>query len=272
MEGIYDESYILNSQDSDFSIYERKFENLTSETVFTHMHFHRDFEILYVTNGCAQMQVADKKFEATPESVVLINPYEPHYGRIAGKDFGYLCIDFNFALLNFLSDKNRTESRPRYLNHIQNAEEILPYLLGCYNAIKDGLGDWKMRAAGNLLLFFSCLSDYKNSTDSSEEYIFTKKALEMLEENYSGKLNTQIMAEAFSYNESYFCRKFQKAFNCSFSEYLKLYRVSRAKEILKHKSVTETAMETGFSGDQYFSRIFKEITGMSPLQYKKHSV
>ena len=75
MEGIYDESYILNSQDSDFSIYERKFENLTSETVFTHMHFHRDFEILYVTNGCAQMQVADKKIVATPESVVLINAH-----------------------------------------------------------------------------------------------------------------------------------------------------------------------------------------------------
>lgn len=135
--------------------------------------------------------------------------------------------------------------------------------------MKDGLGDWKMRATGNMLLFFSYLGEYINEAVHSKEYLFVKRTLEMLEENFSEKINTKVMADAFSYNESYFCRKFQKVFNCSFSAYLKNYRISQAKKMLKYRSVSEVAMETGFSSIYYFSRIFKEITGMRPIEYKK---
>lgn len=269
MVGIYDERYIQSSKDRDFGIYERKFENLTRETVFTHMHFHRDFEILYVIEGCAQMQVAGETFLIGPKNVALINPYEPHYGKIISEEFHYICIDFNFALLSSPHEKNILEGQLCYANLIQEGEKYSPYLFGCYDAVKNSMGDWKMRAIGNLLLFFSYLGEYIKMAAHSKEYLFAKKTLEMLRENYSEKINTRIMAEAFSYNESYFCRKFQKVFNCSFSEYLKNYRISQAKKILKYRSVSEVAMETGFSSIQYFSRIFKEITGMCPIEYKR---
>ena len=269
MVGIYDERYIQNSKDRDFSIYERKFENLTSEMVFTHMHFHRDFEILYVLEGRAQMQVAGESFVIGPKSVVLINPYEPHYGKIISGEFHYICIDFNFTLLSSPYEKNILEGQLCYANHIQEGEEYSPYLFGCYEAVKDGLGDWKMRATGNMLLFFSYLGEYINEAVHSKEYLFVKRTLEMLEENFSEKINTKVMADAFSYNESYFCRKFQKVFNCSFSAYLKNYRISQAKKMLKYRSVSEVAMETGFSSIYYFSRIFKEITGKCPIEYKR---
>ena len=34
------------------------------------------------------------------------------------------------------------------------------------------------------------------------------------------------------------------------------------------KSITESALDVGFSGSRYFSRIFRRETGMSPEAYR----
>ncbi len=266
---VYDESYIQNAQDRDFGIYEKKFENLTSEIVFTHMHFHRDFEILYIYEGCAKMEIAGKTFVANSGDLVLVNPYEPHYGEIISPRFHYFCIDFNLALLGLPNEKRIMEGQLGYANHIQGESEITQYLLGCYDAVCGCKENWKMRAIGNLLLFFSYAGAYLHEAVHSKEHLFAKTILELLQEKYEERINTKMMADAFSYNESYFCRKFQKVFHCSFSDYLKSYRVTQAKKLLLYKSVAETAMETGFSSIPYFSRIFKEVTGMCPSEYRR---
>lgn len=265
---VYDESYIQNARDRDFSIYEKKFENLTQEIVFTHMHFHRDFEILYIIEGCARMEVAGKTFMAGAGDLVLVNPYDPHYGKIVSADFHYICIDFNLALLGLPQEKKIMEGQLGYANYVQVEHTIVQYLFGCYSAVGDCDENWKMRATGNLLLFFSYMSLCE--TVCSKEHLFARRSLELLQEKYRERMNTKMMAENFSYNESYFCRKFQNVFHCSFSEYLKNYRIAQAKKVLLHKSVSETAMETGFSSIPYFSKVFKEIMGMSPMEYKKN--
>ena len=266
---VYDESYMENAKDRDFGIYEKKFKNLTNETIFTHMHFHRDFEILYIVEGCAQMEVAGKTFVAKIGDVIMINPYDPHYGKIISTDFHYICIDFNLAILGLPQEKKIMEGQLGYANYVQAEHTIVQYLLGCYYAVRDCDENWKMRAIGNLLLFFSYMSKNLCETVCSKEHLFARTALEFLQKKYKERINTKMMAEVFSYNESYFCRKFQMVFHCSFSEYLKSYRIAQAKKALLYKSVSETAMETGFSSIPYFSKVFKEVTGLSPMEYKK---
>jgi AraC-like DNA-binding protein len=53
--------------------------------------------------------------------------------------------------------------------------------------------------------------------------------------------------------------------------YLNRYRVQQARQLLKttHKSITEIALDVGFSGSSYFSRIFRRETGMSPEAYRR---
>ena len=53
--------------------------------------------------------------------------------------------------------------------------------------------------------------------------------------------------------------------------YLNRYRVQQAKQLLTytHKSITEIALDVGFSGSGYFSRIFRRETGMSPEAYRR---
>ncbi|MCB0376344.1 MAG: helix-turn-helix transcriptional regulator, partial [Sinomicrobium sp.] len=54
------------------------------------------------------------------------------------------------------------------------------------------------------------------------------------------------------------------------TQYLRSYRLANAKKLLKTTglSITAIALECGFSHHNYFSRIFKRETGLSPSDYR----
>ena len=56
----------------------------------------------------------------------------------------------------------------------------------------------------------------------------------------------------------------------SFNHYLIRYRIQKAKHLLAagDKTITEIALEVGFSDNNYFSRVFREEVGVSPLAYR----
>lgn len=56
--------------------------------------------------------------------------------------------------------------------------------------------------------------------------------------------------------------------HCLMERYI---RIDRAKELLDFtdKSIAEIAEASGFSNQNYFTRTFKKITGMTPSHYRK---
>jgi AraC-like DNA-binding protein len=69
----------------------------------------------------------------------------------------------------------------------------------------------------------------------------------------------------------HFCRLFKKKIGLTVMDYILKTRIAMAKELLceADMSVTEISESCGFSSISYFSRTFKNETGMSPLKYKK---
>ena len=78
-------------------------------------------------------------------------------------------------------------------------------------------------------------------------------------------------AERFGMSEAYFRRLFRSAHHTSPSNYIRSVRVERAKKLLSYQFVTLTdcAAQCGFSSVQYFTRVFRETTGMTPSQFRK---
>ena len=56
-------------------------------------------------------------------------------------------------------------------------------------------------------------------------------------------------------------------------EYLKSYRIEKAAVLLEETdvSISDIAYEVGFSGASYFSEMFRQVTGYTPLKYRKMS-
>jgi AraC-like DNA-binding protein len=97
-----------------------------------------------------------------------------------------------------------------------------------------------------------------------------KRALELLETNQTKTPSLAEIAGPLRLHPTFFCRAFKQSTGLSPHRYLLEHRVNRAKEMMKDqkRTLTEIALDCGFSGSSQFSIVFKRITGISPRDYR----
>lgn len=88
--------------------------------------------------------------------------------------------------------------------------------------------------------------------------------------HYREAASLQEAARAVSLNPSYFSTLLKKFTGKSYSELLMEYRIERAKELLllTDAKVYRVGQMVGYEDKFYFSRIFKRVTGMTPVEFK----
>lgn len=89
-------------------------------------------------------------------------------------------------------------------------------------------------------------------------------------ENYQLEFSMQDVARAMNYSDAYFCKLFKQCFQITFSAYLNNYRIVQARELLQNTrmNVREIGLSCGYTDANYFARIFKRLTGMTPTEYR----
>ena len=106
------------------------------------------------------------------------------------------------------------------------------------------------------------------SPDSKDPF---ERMLHYIRENLSPSLSLGELAREFGYNRSYLSELFTERLGISFTDYKKKLYVRRACTKLRspHRSIADVAAELDFQDMRYFSRVFKEVMGMSPSAYKR---
>ncbi|NGZ77549.1 response regulator [Saccharibacillus alkalitolerans] len=138
------------------------------------------------------------------------------------------------------------------------------------------VGDWNhfryfhdyFRSLENLL---SSLNDYiKQVRLAYTENENLKEAVAFIETHYARPLNMAMVSNHVSLNYSYFSEAFKAYTGESFVVYLKKVRIERAKELLaKHElKLAEVGEAVGFESAKQFARVFKELEGISPHEYR----
>lgn len=91
-----------------------------------------------------------------------------------------------------------------------------------------------------------------------------------IEDNYAREICRESVAVMFNISANHVSRLFSQQGSVSFVDYLRRVRMGKAKIILqKHNfSVSEVALRCGFRDADYFSRLFKRETGVTPGEYK----
>lgn len=107
----------------------------------------------------------------------------------------------------------------------------------------------------------------KISTALREQQLFTNPSLTI-----------QDLANAVGSNRTYVSNCINRRTGLSFSQYVARYRVEHAQTILcsneyntDHEAVASAMALSGFASDQTFYRIFKDLTGLTPLQYRQQN-
>ena len=97
------------------------------------------------------------------------------------------------------------------------------------------------------------------------------EAIKYITDHYDEKLPTDMLAKLCNLSESTFLRYFKKVFNMPPSDYIVSHRITHSKILLNDtvKSITEIAQDTGFFDSAHFTKTFKRVVGISPLQYRQ---
>ena len=94
--------------------------------------------------------------------------------------------------------------------------------------------------------------------------------LEYMNNNYWKDIELKDCAEKYHTSSSYIARKFRKYLNTSFITYLNDLRIKKAIELLKETdlSIKEVSFKVGYNNLNYFYKIFKKNTGITPNMFK----
>lgn len=92
-----------------------------------------------------------------------------------------------------------------------------------------------------------------------------------LETSYMEHITLESLAQRFFMERTYLGHMFNRAMGISPIKYLSTVRIRKIKEFLRFtdNTLAEIADKTGFSSEQYLSRVFKNVEGISPREYRK---
>ncbi|HBL85166.1 MAG: hypothetical protein A2Y17_01350 [Clostridiales bacterium GWF2_38_85] len=101
-----------------------------------------------------------------------------------------------------------------------------------------------------------------------------KSAIQFIESHYSKDITTEDVLAVARTNHTTLADIFRKEVGRTPAEYIKFYRIKLAKKQLAFTDVPikGIALMVGFKTDAHFSRIFKQLTGISPLEYRIEAV
>ena len=257
-------------------------------------HKHTFIELVYVISGSATHVVGDRIFPATKGDLFIINYDTPHaffWDENDAEPFiGYDLLFTPGFLDTSLLDSVRFESiNSSFLFYsLFPGTQVGPdvHISGSsYNSFGDLFNkiyqEFTYRENGYLDLIRAYVVELiikifrKMSADSHSESFnrqtqIVDTTLDYLRQNYHKHLSLDDLAAQVFLSKDYFARLFRETTGMPISALLQQIRIDEAcKQLVgTDTKIDDIAIDCGFNDIQYFYRIFKKVTGMTPRQYR----
>lgn len=115
------------------------------------------------------------------------------------------------------------------------------------------------------------ISERLNFRKPSKNGRLVEEIIENLRDRLHENITLRDMANRFSFSPNYLGVLFKEETGYNFSDYVIKLRMERARDLLVSTKlkIYEVAYQTGYQYLPYFSRQFKEMYGMTPLEYRR---
>ncbi|MBQ8814258.1 MAG: helix-turn-helix domain-containing protein [Lachnospiraceae bacterium] len=236
-------------------------------------HMHALVEFIYVTSGEMQLGFPDAVFLLHPGDFAVVFPCQIHNLTTLTEKADYtiavcskeLSADFNDILFNQST-----------INPVIPAEMLpgdirdLMYELSSYE--KKSLDNPRLIKSIISLILARTLSLMNLDTRSDHsESTLVAQALNYVYTHFREELSLDTLARELGVSRYAVSRIFTSVVKVKFTLYVNSIRVDFAKQLLRNtsQSILDIALESGFETLRSFNRVFKSITGSTPLSYRK---
>ncbi len=254
------------------------------DRLLTRLHIHRESEILQITKGTLDVYVDSFTERLMPGDYVIFNGNIPH-STYASSDAAYMNLQFDFHGIFDREDAEELLEPNSYIPYLKShlfIKKDSSYYPE-FNAIFSGLSEHhKLKEEypeyfkGDLYFIYDFMASAGlfasvSDTLSASGLDKIKRIAGYINSHYNENITLEILSEHFDLNPSYLCRCFKKFTNYTIIEYINYVRIKIAerKLINTDESVSEIAKSVGFPSQSYFTKTFRAMLSITPLQYKK---
>lgn len=236
-------------------------------------HYHDYYELYFLDNGERYHYIDDKLYKTEAGDCIIFPPQTMHRSYSEqGCTFSRIVLYFRPDIIS--SDALRQKLANSYCVYKSDTESLkmlrrlMYYFLEAQNSAS-AYKQEQMEALVNLIIII--VLEMKESTIGIERHNRTTQIINYINNNYEHDISLDVLADMFHISTYYLCREFKKNTNRTVVDYIKHTRIMNAERLFKEtdKNVTEVATLTGFSNLTHFNRVFKEIAGVNPSQFKK---
>ena len=227
-------------------------------------HFHGNYELIYSISGTAEITVNGKETKIKKGEFLLISPYSIH-SLITDKNSEIWVGVFSKDFVSDFASKNKYNEFLPFKCDIKVENLLKEYLF------YENKPEHYMCIACLNAMCSECLKNAKIISRKSESE-FAERVIKYISENLIYDITLKRTADALGYEYHYFSSLFHSCFEINFKRFINLLRFEYACTIItdKSKSITNISDECGFDTVRNFNRVFKEIGGCTPSEYRKN--
>jgi AraC-like DNA-binding protein len=230
--------------------------------------------LIYCVEGAGWYELENQRYEVKPDEFFILPAGLPHkYSSNAEFPWNIYWIHFrgNMADRYIHSFLNTKKPIHHAVSHIDDRLQIFEEI---YQTLEKGY------SIENIGYASTCLWHFLGSFRFADAYTHTKAggaktavetSIQFMKEHLHEPLGLDDLAKSARYSASYYSLLFKKKTGYAPIEYFIHLKIQRACQYLDLTDlyIQEIARKVGYEDPYYFSRIFKNVMGSSPSEYRK---
>ncbi|MFV0342180.1 MAG: AraC family transcriptional regulator [Anaerocolumna sp.] len=227
------------------------------------------FSIILTESGSGTLSINNETIAATNDQFIIFNCRYPHKIEINQSNWNYKILFIDGSPISFLL---KSIADNKYAIHIP----LQPPVRNMFYKLFQMIDITKENSLQTSKLVLDMLYEIilENNKSSKFQTSIPKYIIEIKKDfdvNYQKDFSYDYLEREYHTSRYRLCREFNKYFYESPMQYLIQKRIAIAKDILMHtdKRINEVGRMIGLENTNHFIRLFKQKTGVTPLEYSK---
>ncbi len=261
----------MNTKQHSYFEYDRDIDEMPSLSLPNAMHnidahFHKQFELFYVTKGQAHVTINGEERTLFENQLALCDSFDVHSLCTPTENDMAISLIIPFYLMaDYRGKKGDRQLSKRFVLECGQALRFKVIIDTLYSFSPN---DGNPVAQDLLRSLLSLVAEAVGFSDKKEKNSFSlgSEILQYISDHCCEEISLESVATRFGYSPYYFSKLFSSTFRTSFNVYLNTLRLKQALFLIRKESfsVLDAALHAGFGSEATFYRFVKTHYGATP--------